>query len=320
MENINKELFQRNLISDQQYQFLEAIQTSKIVSIYSELRLVFYMGIMLFTSGIGYFAWQNMGEIGHLLCMSLIAVAIGVEFYFIGKFAKPYSNAQVIIRLVYFDYLLIFVSLLIISLFTYVQVYFDLVELLINWTSFISAAILFFMAYRYDNRVLLSMGITALAAAVGISITPVDWTIGDWLITSDLYLISMMLGALLLVVEHFTYQNGIKKHFRFTYQNFGLLLFYIGGMAAMFNGNGEWLYATLMLVVAGILTYFTWQKKEFLFFLYSNLTLYIAFTYLFFRMINNEGGDLIILTYYFPITCIGYIIFLIQKKLHFAHD
>ena len=74
------------------------------------------------------------------------------------------------------------------------------------------------------------MGIAALAAAVGITITPVDWAKGDWQITSDLYLTSMLLGALLLVVENVTYQKGIKKHFRFTYQNFGLLLFYAGGV------------------------------------------------------------------------------------------
>lgn len=211
MENINKELFQRNLISDRQHGFLEAIRTHQMVSLYSELRLVFYLGILLFTGGVGYFAWQNMGEIGHLTCMILLAAAIGVGLYQIGKFAKPYSNAQVTIPLVYFDYLLILVSLLIISLFAYIQVYFDLVELLIDWTSFISAGILLFMAYRYDNSALLAMGITALAAAVGISITPVDWTKGDWQITSHLYLTSMLLGALLWMVEHITYQKEIKN-------------------------------------------------------------------------------------------------------------
>lgn len=320
MENIYRELFQRKLISDQQHRFLEAIQTNKIVSVYSELRLIFYLGILLFTTGLGYFAWQNMSETGHLFCMVLIAAASSVGFYFIRKFAKPYSNSLVTVSLAYFDFLLLLVSLLVISLFAYVQVYFDLVELLINWTSFISAAMLFVMAYRYDNKALLSMGIAALAAAVGISITPVDWTKGDWQLTSDLYRTSMILGALLLAVEHFAYQSGIKKHFRFTYQNFGLLLFYIGGISALFKDHTEWLYAALMLVSAGFLTHYTWKKKEFLFFLYSNLVVYIALTWLFFRLVKGAGIDPIIFTYYFPFTCIAYIVFLIQKKSHFAHD
>ena len=320
MENIYKELFERKLISDRQHGFLEAIRTNHIVSVYAELRLILFLGILLFTGGVGYFAWQNMGEMGHLTSMFLLAVAIGVGFYFIGKFAKPYSNSEVSVSLVYFDYLLILVSLLIISLFTYVQVYFDLVELLINWTSFISAAILLFMAYRYDNRALLSMGITALAAAVGITITPVDWTKGDWQISSDLYLTSMLLGTLLLVVEHITYQKEIKKHFRFTYQNFGLLLLYFGGLASVFDSNHQGMYASLVLVVSGSLSYYTWIKKEFLFFLYSNVAAYIAFTYLLFKIIESMGIDLSIMLYYFPLTCIGYIVFLISKKSHFSHD
>ena len=95
MENIYRELFQLSDSSDRQLRFLEAIRTNQIVSIYSELRLILYLGIMLFTGGIGYFAWQNMGEIGHLISMAFFAAAIIVGFYFIGKFAKPYSKAQV---------------------------------------------------------------------------------------------------------------------------------------------------------------------------------------------------------------------------------
>ena len=320
MDKIYGELFQRNLITDKQYAFLEAIRTKKIISLYYELRVVLYLGIMLFTGGVGYFAWQNMGEIGHLLCMFLIGASIAVGFYFIQKFAKPYSNLEVTINHAYFDYILILVSLLIISLFAYIQVYFGLVELLLSWTSYISAAILLFMAYRYDNKALLSMGIAAVSAAVGISITPVDWTKGAWLPTSDLYVISILFGVFLLVIAQVTFQKGIKKHFCFTYQNFGLLLFYIGSIAAMFDSNSGLLYAILLLVSSGVLTFYTWNKKEFLFFLYSNIAGYIAITYLFFQMVKAMEVGSQIYIYYFPFTCIAYILFLIQKKSRFAHD
>lgn len=320
MDNINKELFGRNLINDKQYKFLEAIRTNKVVSLYYELRIILYLGIMLFTAGVGYYAYQNMGEIGHLLCMGLIGAAIIVGFYFITKFAKPYSNTQVTVEQVYFDYILILVSLLIISLFAYVQVYFNLVEVLINWTSFISATILFFMAYRYDNRALLSMGITALAAALGISITLVDWTKSEWTAFSDLYTISITLGASLIVAGQVSYKFGIKKHFTFTYQNFGLILYFIGCMAAMFDSNYNLFYAFLCLVTAGFLTVYTWKHKLFLFFLYSNITAYIALTYILFELFDKIQGDNDFFVYYFPISCIAYIIFLVTKKSHFAHE
>jgi hypothetical protein len=320
MDNIYKALFQRNLINDEQYQYLEAIRTAKVVSLYYELRLILYAGILLFTGGVGYFAYQNMGEIGHLVCMTLIGVGIAVGFHFIAKFSKPYSNLQVVVSQVYFDYILILVSLLTISLFAYVQVYFGLVELLINWTSFISAALLFLMAYRYDNKALLSMGITALAAAVGVSVTPVDWVRGEWEAAPDLYVVSILLGIALIVAEQVTFRLGIKRHFKFSLQNFGLLLYFMGGIAAIFDSNNGISYAVLMAVSAGFVIWYAWQWKAFLFFLYSNIAGYIAITYLLFRLVENVQGGYNFFTYYFPFTCITYIIILVTKKSHFAHD
>ena len=319
MDNTNKELYQRNLIDDQQYQLLEAIRTEKIVSLYYELRLMLYLGIMLFTGGVGYFAYQNIGYMGHLLAMFGIGAAIVIEFYFIRKYAKSYSNGEVTVSLVYFDYILILVSLLIISLFAYVQVYFDMVELLLNWSSFISAAIFLFMAYRYDNRALLAMAITAFAAAVGLSISPVNWAKGAWQLSSNLHYISIVLGAILAVIGQVSQFKNIKKHFRFTYQNFGLLLYFIGCLSAMFDSDYQLPYAFLTLLSAGILSWYTWVHKEFLFFIYSNIAGYIAFTYLVFEAVDRMSGDYVVFIYYFPTICIVYILLLFKKKSHFAH-
>jgi hypothetical protein len=320
MNNTNKELFQRNLINDEQYQLLEAIRTKKIVSLYYELRLMLYLGIMLFTGGVGYFAYQNIGYMGHLIAMSGIGTAIIVGFYFIRKFAKPYSNAEVTVSQIYFDYILLLVSLLIISLFAYVQVYFDLVELLLNWTSFISAAIFIFMAYRYDNRALLAMAITAFAAAVGLSISPVNWAKSAWHLSSNLYNTSIVLGVALTAIGQISQHKNLKKHFRFTCQNFGLLLYFTGCLSAMFDSEYELFFAFLTLVSSGILTWYTWVHKEFLFFIYSNIAVYIAFTFLAFKAVNHMNDDYIVFIYYLPFTCIAYLLLLFTKKSHFTHE
>lgn len=320
MENINKELSDRNLINEPQFKFLEAIRTEKIISLYYELRLILYVGIMLFTAGIGYIAYQNMTDFGHIICIILIGLAIIAGFYFITKYAKPYSNQEVVVNQIYFDYILVLVSLLIISEFAYIQVYFNLVQLLLRWTSFISAAILFFMAYRYDNRALLSMGISALAAAVGISITPIDWVHGDWSITSNLYLIAIILGMLLILTGQISEKKGIKKHFRFTYVNFGLLLYFIGAVSAIFDSEYDLLFGFITLVSALLVILYTWKMKEFIFFLYASIAGYIALTYLIFEAFDKiaTSGDVYI--FYFPVTCIAYIIFLVSKKSHFSND
>lgn len=320
MKNIYNQLLQDDLIKPKQFEFLEAIHTKKIVSIYMELRLILYLGILLFTGGIGYYAYQNLGDIGHILAMVLISISIIVGFYFIKKFAKAYSNLEVNVDLAYFDYLLILISLLIVSLFTYVQVYFDLVALLLNWTSFIAAIMFIFMAYRYDNRALLSMGIVALAAGIGLSVSPINWIEGNWVSSLDLYIISILFGAVLIVVGQISQNKEIKKHFRFTYQNFGLVLFYSGCVTAMFSENIG--FAIFLLISAGMIGYYTWDKKEFLFFLYSSIAGYLGFTYLVFKLLNKLDDDskLWAILYYIPITSIAFIIFILKNKHRFYHD
>ncbi|MEI7595348.1 MAG: hypothetical protein WCK02_06325 [Bacteroidota bacterium] len=320
MNTIYKQLFDRNLIDDKQYSFLDVVQSKKIISLYYELRLLLYLGIMLFTGGLGYFAYQNMTEIGHIISMLLIACAVFAGFYFINKFQKPYSNAMVEVVHPYFDYILILTSLLIISLFTYIQVYFDIVQYFIYSSSFISAGILLLMAYRFDNRALLSMGITALAAAFGVSVTPVDWVKGTWFASGLLYLISILLGAGLVVAGELSERKDIKSHFKFTYQNFGLLLFFTGGISAMFENQYHVWFAFFTLLSAAYVLYQSWNLKQFLFFLYSSIAAYISFTYLLFQMLNGFDGGTVLLVYYFPFSCIAYVVLLINKKSHFKND
>lgn len=318
MNNIYKQLFQDGLINPKQFGFLEAIQTRKIISVYAELRLILYVGILMFTGGIGYFAYQNLGDIGHVLAMVLIGASIVVGFHFINKFSQSYSNQEVHVDLPYFDYLLILVSLLIISLFTYVQVYFDLVEVLLNWTSFLAAAIFFFMAYRYDNRALLSMGIVALAAGIGLSISPVNWVEGNLASSIDLYIISIIFGALLIGTGRISQKKEIKPHFRFTYQNFGLLLFYLGCITGMFVENA--VFGILLLAAAVLVGYRAWNNKEFLFFLYSSIAGYFGISYLLFRIMSAIDDDSIwLLIYYIPISTIVYVTLMLKKKNHFSH-
>lgn len=321
MESIYKKMIGKNLLTEKQYEFLEAIDSNKIISLYNELRLTLYLGIMLLSTGIGYFAYQNMGKIGHITCMTLLFVGIIACFYYIMKYAVAYSNSEVTVTHPFYDYILIMVALLIIGLFGYIQVYFNLVHLLLNWSTLISALILLFMAYRFDNRGLLSMGITALSATLGIVISPVNWTKGQWLPTMDLYNTGILLGVAFIVFGQFSQYKHIKSHFRFTYQNFGLLIFIISCIAAMFDSQFQVLYSFLLLFAAAAVIYYSWEYKEFLFFLYSSIAEYIALTYLIIKVIQTTHTDVyILLAYYFPFTCIGYIVFLIKKKNHFTNE
>lgn len=315
----NKKLYDDGLITEKQFLFLESIRTEKVISVFYEIKFLLYAGITLFTGGLGYLAYENMSQFGHVLLMFLMAAAAIYGFYFVIKKALPYSNEKIPATTPYFDYAVLLVALLLVGLFTYVQVYFNLIEVFINYSSLLTAIMFFFMAYRFDNKILLSMAITAMAATFGLTFTPIGWLKAEWFETSDLYSIAIILGLILISGGIFLSQKSIKPHFLFSYQHYGLLFLYAGFITAIFI-HEIWVSVIVIAATSVVLVY-TWKSKKFLFFLYSVLTAYTAITYLIFEgLIAMSESGFILMIYYFPISCIAAIVFFITQKAHFKND
>ena len=321
MTHIHKELFDKTLIDKDQFAFFEAIETKKVVSVYYELRIVLYLGIMLFTGGVGYIAYENMSDLGHLLVMMLLLLSIGLASYYVFQKSLPYSNGVQVVEHIYFDYVLILNALLIVSLFTYVQVYFDLLPLLLSYTTYITTALFLYLAYRYDSKAMLSMGIAAFVSAFGLTITPINWSQSLWMPENELFLTAVIIGLFLFGAGLASIKLDVKKHFSFTYSNFGVLLYYFGLMFFLFGNDYEILAACVMCVTAALAAYYFWIQKEFVLFLYSGLAAYIAMSYLLARLLllGNENG-IELLFYYFPISSISSVVMLVKNKNHFAND
>lgn len=321
MDIINKQLFEKGFIGPEQFHTLEEMQHKKLISVYYELRIVLYLGILLFTGGVGYLVYENMGNMGHLISMVLLLAGIVLSFYFIQKHAQPYSSQLVEINHPYFDYMVLLAALLILSLFTYIIVYYDLADDLLNWSSLISAILFFNMAYRYDNKALLSMAITALAATVGLSISPVGWAKGELLNAVAPSTIGLVFASFLLFVSFVTHLKKIKRHFTFTYQNFGLLLFFFSFNAVLFDLGSYWI-AMLIIASAAVVGYYSWYKKQFLFFLYAHLFGYIALSFLVIKwLLRSIEGDSIVFIFMYLITSSLFMITkLLKQKKAFADD
>lgn len=77
---VPKELFNRGLITEEQFEKIEAIASGKIVSVFYELRSMLYLGVMLFTGGLGILIYQNIGTRGHVLSIiALSCITVPVE-------------------------------------------------------------------------------------------------------------------------------------------------------------------------------------------------------------------------------------------------
>jgi len=311
--NAPHELLEKGLITQDQFEKIEVITSGKVVSVFYELRTLLYLGVMLFTTGAGLLIYQNIGELGHLISILLLSITMLVCFWYVIKYGKDYSNELIAPPTPYFDYVLLAGALLFVSIQGYLQFQYGTFDEHLGWSTLITAAFFFYLAYRYDHLGILSLAITALASFWSISISPQKWYSNDFFSDSNLHITAIVFSIIVGAMAFFLERKQIKSHFAFTYYNFCMLIFFVGSVAGLFIDERVYLiYAAL--IFAGC--YFAWYqaslRKSFLFLLYAFVAGYIATTYLLADTLFDLEPNLWFL--YSVASCGGFIYFIIKSK------
>ena len=146
---------------------LIAIERREIVSIYPELRLLTWAGVMLISWGVGLFISKHLDDIGPLA----IAAAIGIAAVacYSWAFYKKHKEAALVD-----DYVLLLAALLASADIGYIEHHYHLLGA--SWSRhFLFLALLHAVtAYVFQSRLVLSLSVASLAAWLGIERRTVD--------------------------------------------------------------------------------------------------------------------------------------------------
>ena len=166
-----KELLEKGLIGQDQFNQIEPIISRKVLSVFYELRTLLYLGVMLFTAGVGFLIYLNIGQLGHILAIITLSALSVLCFVYAFLKGKPFSTQRVGSPNPYFDYVLLLGCLLFVSVFGYLQFQFGFLEQYARISSLITAVLFFLFAYRFDHLGILSLAISALASFFGIVVS-----------------------------------------------------------------------------------------------------------------------------------------------------
>lgn len=313
-----KELFEKGFITEDQFKKIDLITSGQLVSVFYELRTLLYLGVMLFTTGMGILIYENIGDLGHIISIIALLILTIVCFWYTFKHATPYTHEQVKAPTPYFDYIVLLGSLLFISVQGYVQFQYGLLTNALEYSTLITATFFFFIAYRFDHLGILSLAITALASFWSLSISPQKWYSGNFFYESDLHITGIIFSIVVTGIAMFLDKKSIKKHFTFTYLNFCLLIFFVANMVGLFDEDQYAVYLLLIYAGCAFTYYMARWKKSFLFLLYAFVAAYIGTTFLLFDTILSEAY---VLWFYYSIaSCAGFIYFIIKYKNYFTRE
>ncbi len=315
IRDVPKDLLARNLINQEQFDRIDPIVSRKTVSVFYELRTLLYLGVMLFTTGVGILIYENIGELGHVLSITALCIITLVCFWYAFTKGAPFTIEKVEHPTPYFDYIVLLGSLLFISVQGYLQFQYQLFDDHLGWSTLITAIVFFYISYRFDHLGVLSLAITALASFWSITVSPQKWYHGNFFETANLHITALFFGSILAMIAIALDWKSIKKHFTFTYLNFCSLIFFVGATAGLFEGTHYGIYILLIYAGCAFSVFYANREKSFLFLLYAFVFGYIATTYLFVEWVLDDIPELIF--YYSILSCGGFIYFILSYKKFF---
>ncbi len=319
-----KKLHAGGLISDQALVQAETYEARRLFSLFRELRLLLYLGVLLLTGGLGIVVYKNIDTIGHQAILSFIALITTGSFYYCLRKKAAFSREKVEAPNSFFDYILLLGCLSLLIFLGYWQYQYNIFGDNYGLATFIPMVILFAAAYYFDHLGVLSLAVTNLAAWAGLIVTPLTLLKENNFSDHRLIFTGILLGGVLLVFGRLTAERRVKAHFETTYTNFGLHLFFVAALAGLFTYDA--IYLLWFVVLAAIACYLCIQairRRSFYFILVIVLYTYIGLSYTVLRLLwkDAQGDPIALGLLWLGLSAFGVAVLLIRlnRQIH-SHD
>ncbi|MDO3625812.1 DUF2157 domain-containing protein [Mucilaginibacter sp. BT774] len=315
MDSLYEHLHADGLISDESFEKIK--QKQNLFSVHWEIKTLLYLGVLLLTSGLGLLIYENIDTIGHKVVLALIALICTGCFAYCFKMALPFTTEKVKSPNTSSDYVLLLGSVSFLTFIGYLQYEYKAFGTNYNMATLIPMLVLFFTAYYFDHLGILNMAIANLAVWMGVSVTPKALLLNSGFDSKTIIYTYLVLGAILLTGAYLTQRLNFKRHFKFSYQHYGVHVTFISLLAGYFfyyNSAFALLWMLALFAIAFLIYLDAFKSHSFYFLLLVVLYGYVAISSLVVRMLllAQDEGALYLLMLYFIGSAIGLIFLLIN--------
>ena len=237
----------RQLLPPEQATALADLEQKRPLSLHHELRAALSVGVLLLTGGLGLLLYEHYDRLGPITITAGIAGLCAVAFGYAWQHRPPVSPGPVPTH-TFADYALLTACLLFLSLEGYAQYQYNLFGTRYGLATFLPAVLFLALAYRFDHRGVLSMGLTALASWVGVTVQPLALRLKTNFFDQPTVLAAVALSVGLIATGLWLQQRGIKAHFTQIILTLAGNLLLVALLAGVFNFEvRRWLYAVPLL-------------------------------------------------------------------------
>lgn len=298
------------VISPAQHQFLSAIVSKERFTVYLELSAMLYLGVLFFVGGIGWTFREYVTSLGDGAIIAALTAMVAAAFYYCFTRGEPYDSDEVESPSLAFDYVLYLGCLLLSAEVTYLQYRFEIFR---SWHHHLlpGAAVFGLLAYRFDNRFVLSMALSTLAAWLGLRI---DGVTGQS--SNALRITALLYGAFIAGIGTLLYREDIKAHFYEVYLHLAALVILTAAASGLGESSLGLAYLAALMALSAAAIVLGVRFRSFAFVAYGILFGYGAISY---KLLETAGEPIGVLLY-FVITGTFVIGLLVVLARRFGRD
>ena len=298
------------VISEEQHAMLAALVRHERFSVFVELSALLYLGVLSIAGGLVWTFQEYVATLGDVTILAMLTLLMAVSFGYCVTRVGRYSNDEVESPSLAFDYVLYFGCLIFSATLAFIETRFEIFH---GWdTHLLIAAIVFgVLAYRFDNRFVLSLALSTLAGYLGLKLSGVDTFDGD-----RLRLLAIAYGGFLLGTGWLLHRQNVKRHFLDVYLQLGANAILLATALGSFEGPNRNLYLAALLLAGAVTIFLGVRFGRFAFVAYGTLYAYGALSYRALLGIRSPTGGLL----YFVVTGSIVVIALVVLARRFGRD
>src|SRR5260221_7997127 len=237
---------ERGTISPEQHALLAGLSRSEPFSLFLELNILLYAGILAFVAGLGWTVSTWSQQLGDVLVLTILSAMLAACFWYCYSRAPAWSPNETPSPSLVLDYVLYLGSLIWSVELAYIEKRFHLFSG--EWDLYLlaTAGLFFFLSYRFDNRFVLSLALSSLAGWFGL-------TISHWPSHQDaeyrqyaiVYSVTIGGGGALI------HRPGLKRPFFLNHLNIAANVLFWALLSGVFNRQGYVVWFRALLAAGG---------------------------------------------------------------------
>src|SRR6266446_10493161 len=244
-----KQWKESGVISSEQHTLLAGLSRREPFSLFLELNILLYAGILAFVAGLGWTVSTWSQQLGDVLVLTILSTLLAACFWYCFSRAPAWSPGETPSPSLVLDYVLYLGCLIWSVELAYLENRFHLLSGQSDLYLLATAGIFFFLAYRFDNRFVLSLALSSLAGWFGL-------TISHWPSHQDaayrLYglVYCLVVGTVGAILERLK----LKPHFFGTYLNIAANVLFWALLSGVFSRQDYalWFLALLAACAASL--------------------------------------------------------------------